>query len=127
MSPASVELLPYADVVLFLAVWHHLTRAYGLEPATAILRVVWARTRRVLFFETGEREMSPDFRLPAMEPDAQTWLTAFLAEVCEGGGVRHLGRHAAFDAAGNPVERNLFAVERGGTHGSPTSPLLHPS
>lgn len=112
VAPESVELLPYADVVVFLAVWHHFARAYGSGPAMEIFRAIWARTRRVLFFETGEREMPPDFRLPAMEPDARTWLTGFLAEVCEGGEVRHLGTHPAFDAAGKPVERNLFAVVR---------------
>ncbi|MGE5691415.1 MAG: hypothetical protein ACM33B_12740 [Pseudomonadota bacterium] len=112
VGPATAELVPAADVVLFLSVWHHLVRGYGLEQATELLRSIWARTHRVLFFDTGEREMPPSFGLPAMEPDADTWLRGYLAETCAGGEVRHLGAHAAFDAAGASVERNLYAVVR---------------
>jgi hypothetical protein len=47
-----------------------------------------------------------------MTPDARSWLSAYLAETCEGSRVEHLGTHAAFDPSGRPVERNLFAVIR---------------
>ena len=65
-----------------------------------------------MFFDTGENEMPACFGLPAMTPDPRSWLEHYLSDTCPGGEVRHLGRHAAFDADGNPCERNLFAVVR---------------
>jgi 2-polyprenyl-3-methyl-5-hydroxy-6-metoxy-1,4-benzoquinol methylase len=112
VTPDTVEMLPYADVVLFLSVWHHIVRSDGLEGATALLEGIWRHTRSVLFFDTGEAEMPADWNLPAMEPDAGTWLADYLRATCTGGEPHHLGRHAAFDAAGKPVVRNLFAVAR---------------
>jgi SAM-dependent methyltransferase len=112
IGPETVELLPSADAVVFLSLWHHFVRAYGIDAATELLGAIWARTRRVLFFDTGENEMPASFRLPPMEPDARTWLTTFLGRVCEGGSVTHLGLHDAFDAEGRPAQRNLFAVSR---------------
>jgi SAM-dependent methyltransferase len=114
IDPASVELLPSVDAILCLSIWHHLVRDHGLAGADGILAALWERTRKVLVFDTGEREMGPDFGLPAMEPDARTWVAAHLAEVCAGGTIEPLGEHAAFDPAGAPVTRNLFAVVRSG-------------
>ena len=54
--------------------------------------------------------MSASFGLPAMEPDACAWLEHYLASTCAESHVQHLGRHAAFDADGNPAQRNLFAA-----------------
>lgn len=113
VSPSTVRLLPRTDVVLFLSLWHHLVRDTGLELATGMLGEIWARTARVLFFDTGENEMPAEFRLPRMEPDSRTWLEALLHETCEESAVKHLGLHAAFDADGAPTQRNLFAVIRG--------------
>jgi hypothetical protein len=112
LAPETVELLPATDAVLFLAVWHHLVRAHGLEAATAMLRTIWSRTERVLVFETGENEMPASYGLPPMTPDPRTWLAAFLAETCEGGDVAHLGTHSAVAPDGSDCERNLFAICR---------------
>jgi hypothetical protein len=70
------------------------------------------RTGKVMFFDTGEAEMPASFRLPAMVPDGRTWLRVHPQQPCAGSRIEHLGRHAAFDANGNPCERNLFAVIR---------------
>jgi hypothetical protein len=114
LTPETMDLLAPADVIVFLSLWHHFVREYGLLDATAMLRGIWERSKRVLFFETGENEMPDDYGLPAMEPDARTWLTNFLAETCEGSEIVHLGEHVAFDAEGAPARRNLFAVSRTG-------------
>jgi hypothetical protein len=87
-------------------------RHYGFSKATEMLVTIWDRTGKVLFFDTGEDEMTPDFELPEMTPNSRSWLAAYLAETCEGSRIEHLGLHAAFDPAGRPVERNLFAIIR---------------
>jgi hypothetical protein len=112
VGPRNVDLLPSVDAVICLSVWHHIVRAHGLEGATDVLRGIWAHTRRVLFFDTGENEITREWGLPRMEPDAATWLTEYLSRTCEGSTIEHLGVHQAFDTDLLPAERNLFAVIR---------------
>ena len=111
LTPDSTALLPSADCFLFLSVWHHLVRQYGIEPASALARHVWERTGRVLFFESGEDEM-PGSYLPPLQPNAREWFERYLAHTCEGGQVRHLGEHRAFAPDGRLCFRNLYAVVR---------------
>jgi hypothetical protein len=112
ITPENVDTLPSADCVLCLSIWHHFVRVFGIGDATAMLATIWKRTRRVMFFDTGETEMTPDYRLPSMSPDPRSWLTDYLARNCAGSRIEHLGRHGAFDPVGNRCERNLFAVIR---------------
>jgi SAM-dependent methyltransferase len=112
VSPTTASLLPPADVVLFLSLWHHLVRYHGLDGATDVLREVWARTGHVLFFETGQQEMPARYRLPDMSPDPKVYLEKYLAGQCPGGQVEHLGLHSAFTPEREPCQRNLFAVVR---------------
>lgn len=112
ITPETASLVPTADAMLMLSVWHHFVRSFGLAGATDMLETIWARTRRVMVFETGEDEMGPEFRLPTFEPDTRTWLTDYLETTCEGSEVIHLGLHDAFDADARPCRRNLFAVVR---------------
>ena len=112
LTPSNVIAVPASDCTIFLSIWHHLVRYYGADAATQMTATIWSRTGKVLFFDTGENEMSPEYGLPAMTPDARSWLTTYLAETCPGSRVEHLGTHKAFDPHGRPVERNLFAVIR---------------
>jgi hypothetical protein len=112
LTPDNVLAVPASDCTVCLSIWHHFVRFYGLDAATSMLGTIWERTGKVLFFDTGEDEMTPEYGLPTMEPDARAWLAAYLAETCPGSRVEHLGTHAAFDPSGQPCERNLFAVIR---------------
>jgi hypothetical protein len=112
VKPENSSLIPNADVIVFLSVWHHFVRDYGLERATEMLATIWERTGRVLFFETGEAEMPDWWGLPAMNPEPRTWLQAFLESTCEGAEIAHLGLHETVSAAGDVYERNLFAAVR---------------
>lgn len=112
VTPENVDMLPPGDCVLCLSIWHHFVRAYGPAEATAMLGAIWRQTRKVMFFDTGETEMTPDYRLPAMTPDPRSWLTDYLARTCPSSRVEHLGSHRAFDPTGNSCRRNLFAVIR---------------
>lgn len=112
LMPENLDLMPSADCVLCLSIWHHFVRAYGLEAATAMLQAIWRKTGVVMFFDTGETEMTPDYRLPQMTPDPRSWLEGYLSQTCAGSRIEHLGRHRAFDPDGGSAERNLFAVVR---------------
>ena len=112
LTPGNVVAVPASDCTVCLSIWHHFVRYYGLEATTGMMATIWNRTGKVLFFDTGENEMTPEYGLPEMTPDARTWLAAYLAETCEGSRIEHLGTHAAFDPSGRTVERNLFAVIR---------------
>ena len=112
VTPNNTSLLLDSDCVILLAVWHHLVRAYGLDAATDILEKVWRKTHKVLFFETGEDEMGPEYGLPAFEPDPRTWLIDYLGRHCEGATVRHLGQHHGGSGDDVVAYRNLFAVVR---------------
>ncbi|MFD8734946.1 hypothetical protein ACFV06_08475 [Streptomyces sp. NPDC059618] len=110
--PDTVGLLPATDCTLLLSLWHHLVRELGLGTATDLLRELWGRTGKVMFFDSGEDEMPGSFGLPRMVPTPDAWLTEYLEKNCAGGRVEHLGRHRAFDADGLPTDRALFAVIR---------------
>jgi hypothetical protein len=108
----SVALLPHADVVLFLSVWHHVVLRDGLDGASGQLREIWARTGRVLFFEAGDDGTESDPSWPSMAPDPRAWLLQYLSETCAGGDIRHLGEHPTSDAKRLWSKRHLFAVVR---------------
>lgn len=112
LRPDTLGLLPATDCTLLLSLWHHLVREGGLASATHLLQEVWARTGKVMFFDSGEDEMPESFGLPRMVPTPDAWLAEYLRKNCGGGRVEHLGRHRAFDAAGLPTDRALFAVIR---------------
>jgi hypothetical protein len=112
VTPENIVTLPYPDCVLCLSVWHHFVRSRGLAEATEMLKAIWMHTRKVMFFDTGETEMSSDYRLPPMTPDPRAWLNEYLATTCTGSRIEYLGTHRAFDPSGNPCRRNLFAVIR---------------
>ena len=116
VTPSTVRLLPEGDAVLLLSIWHHWVKRFGVAAATGMLQDVWARTRKVMFFETGEREMSSDYALPTMAPSPREWLTTYLATTCTSSRVECLGQMKAFAPGGTEtsamVHRNLFAVIR---------------
>lgn len=111
-APTDAWVVGSSDLTLVLSVWHHVVANHGLATATAILGKAWDTTSQALVFESGADEMPPEFALPPMEPDSDTWLHGYLADTCTGGTVRRLGSHEAFDPSGGAAVRTLFAVCR---------------
>jgi SAM-dependent methyltransferase len=112
LAPDTVSLLPSAQIVLFMSVWHHILREFGMEAARGILSAVWGHTQKALVFDTGESEMPPEYGLPPLEPSPAQWVENLLQSECKGGVVRHAGLHDAFDPEGRRCQRNLFVVTR---------------
>jgi len=111
VTPHTTSVLPSVDAILFLAVWHHIVRECGQPSADAVLKALWERSTRVLFFETGEDDMPPEYGLPEMRPSVATWIRGHLEQTCPGGTVHHLGTHPGGDEQTAHM-RNLFAVTR---------------
>lgn len=114
LSLENAELIPVVDCILFLSVWHHVVMNKGLVEATDLLRRIWDKTEKVLFFETGELEMPLRYNLPEMRPEPKEWITGYLVESLCGAEVFHLGTHMAFAPDGKRATRNLFACVRRG-------------
>jgi hypothetical protein len=112
LSLSTLALLPVADLVLFLSVWHHVVRANGLDDARRFLSTVWAHTQCVLMFETGEDELPDYFGMPTLTPSPKEAIEDILREACTGATVVDLGLHNAFAPDGRPCERHLFGVFR---------------
>lgn len=112
VTPETVELLPTADLVVFLSVWHHMVRAYGRDIADGLLERIWAHTATVMMFDSGEAEMPASWGLPAFGDAAADWYLAHLAATCPGSEIVTLGTHQAFGPDGEPCRRTLFAVVR---------------
>lgn len=112
----TMPLLPRTDLVLLLSVWHHWVKIYGLETASQMLAALWEKCEKVLFFETGELEMTTDFCLSVMGESPREWLQTYLEQTCPNSMVEHLGQFKAFAPNGNEERnvayRNLFKVTR---------------
>jgi hypothetical protein len=115
ITPTTADRILSADVTLALSVFHRWCEAFGYADAVAILRTVWSRTRRVLFFEMPnplENRSIRDF-VPTMgeTPDA---VGAAIAEILTGleeCDVTLLGRFPT-DFRGEGEYRHLFSVTR---------------
>lgn len=107
VTPTTVRVLPTADCVLLMSVWHHMIDSHGLASARELLAAIWQRTGKVLFFENGVVDVAGRPEIGSLLGDAQDWFTELLGTTCPGGVVRHLGEHEALDA-----RRHLFAVVR---------------
>lgn len=113
VNTETVFLLPKVELVLALSIWHHWVKAYGLETASFILSEIWKRCSKVMFFETGENEMTADFNLPTMGDSPQVWLKDYLQSVCNNSEIIHVGQFEAFAPQDNKVVyRNLFKIIR---------------
>ena len=81
-----------------------------------MIQKIWARSGKLMFFETGENEMPADYRLPAMTPSPGDWLTTYLRDSCPSSRVECLGQMKAFAPGGSEthavVQRHLFVVMR---------------
>jgi SAM-dependent methyltransferase len=112
VQPSTVRLLPPADCVLFLSVWHHLVRTEGLAAAGDVLKGLWDKTGTALFFESGENELGAHWNLPPLDPSPDQFFSRYLTEQLDNARVEHLGQHDAFAPDGSPCRRSLFACHR---------------
>ena len=87
ITEENVQLLGEYDVILLLSVFHHLVYSRDLETAKRILRVLITKTRKVMFFETGQGDQGfgrMAQAMPTMEArDVQRFIEGILYDCGE--------------------------------------------
>jgi len=111
--------LPDFDNVLCLAVWHHWVRIYGLEYANRLLVIIWSKTKKRMFFETGLDELPEYFNLGSYDVE---WLLNNLSINLINSKVTEILESTSFSAEefmsskvkseSTVFKRKLFLVER---------------
>jgi hypothetical protein len=84
LNPENVVTLPRFDCVIMLQVFHHLCATYGTEAGLAMLREIYGKARRKLFFETEPNYYTHEpFRsaLPDMGGDSEAWVRGFFTDL----------------------------------------------
>ena len=87
--------LPVFDNVLCLAVWHHWVRLQDLDYANKLLKMIWSKTKKRMFFETGLTELPVEFKLNGRD---ETWLLANLNSVLGDIKITKLGESSSFSS-----------------------------
>ena len=87
--------LPVFDTVLCLAVWHHWVRLHDLEYANKLLQVIWSKTDKRMFFETGLTELPDDFKLKDRDEE---WLLKNMKSVLGDVKISKLGESSSFSS-----------------------------
>lgn len=87
--------LPVFDSVLCLAVWHHWVRLHDLKYANDLLQVIWSKTNKRMFFETGLTELPDEFKLKGRD---ETWLLKNLKSTLGDVKITKLGVSSSFSA-----------------------------
>ena len=82
ITEENVGSLPDYDCILLLNVFHHWCRFYGAETALRMLDVVYHKTKRVMFFETGQTDTDPWVKdsLPDMGEAVVDWMIRLFEE-----------------------------------------------
>jgi len=104
--------LPTVDVTIFLSVFHHIVRQFGIETATHLVQELMGKTKKVLFFETGqsnETNTSWAKYLPEMGPNPQLWIENYFISL----GALRVNYLGDYETHLSPIKRSLFAVYMG--------------
>lgn len=101
--------LPQFDVVIFLAVLHHIMYEHGVDLAREFMTVIREKTNKALVFEMGqsnESSMSWASFLPDMGPKPHEWIQHFLLSC----GFSRADQVGETDAYRSNVRRGIFVA-----------------
>lgn len=111
--------LPSFDNVLCLAVWHHWIRLQDLNYANELLKIIWSKTNKRMFFETGLTELPAEFNLEGRD---ETWLLANIKSVLGNVKLTKLAETSSFSSEqflesgtkhdSEIFKRKLYLIER---------------
>ena len=111
LTPENIGSLPRVDVVIFLSVWHHWIKAFGIDRARDMFRTLWEKTGHTLFFESGEDK---EVKLLDIEGPLSEWMQGELERICPEGRIKVLGSFDKGTHKRRARSRTLYAVKRVG-------------
>jgi O-antigen chain-terminating bifunctional methyltransferase/kinase len=109
ISPEFLRKLPPFDVVIFLAVLHHVIYEHGVDYAREYMKCIRDKTRKALIFEMGqsnETSMHWATLLPDMGSDPHAWMTEFLMSC----GFSKVAKVGETDAYQSKSRRGVFVA-----------------
>ena len=112
----TVHHLPEVDVVLFLSAFHTLCLHYGFDEAYGMLREIWSKARRSLYFETAESDQRPELYesyLPHMgnsSAESQEYIAGMLSGIDDRAKITGLGYFPL--TVRKSESRHLFLMQR---------------
>ena len=68
LSPGTIEGLPESDIILFLTVHHHWTRAYGYDDAAKMFRVLVKKGRTIFYEPPGHMAIKESDEHGSLDP-----------------------------------------------------------
>jgi 2-polyprenyl-3-methyl-5-hydroxy-6-metoxy-1,4-benzoquinol methylase len=107
----SAKMLPKADIILFLSVFHHLVKYYGKDNAIFILKKLASKCKKQFFFETGQMDESGtkwSYQMGFIN-NINFWVSDFFIKECRFKEVKCLGE---FETFLTPTKRKLFLAIR---------------
>ncbi len=107
----SARMLPKADIILFLSVFHHLVKYYSKDNAIFILQKLASKCNKQFFFETGQPDESGTKWSQKMEfiNNIDLWVHDFFINECRFKEVKCLGEFETFLTT---TKRKLFLALR---------------
>ena len=113
LDKVSIDSLPSFDVILFLGVWHHITKTHTLDESKEILSKLYNKCNRIMIFESGD---GPVVRYNIDAPTLHMkdkWFRDLLNECCPKSIIQNLGDFETRDAgSGKPdgETRPMYSV-----------------
>jgi len=106
----NINLLPEFDYIILLSVFHHWSKEYGFEKAKGMLSILIRKSKKGLFFEMGQSEMSSEYNIPKVDGDFETWLKNFLGSISNKK-ITSLGKFQTFvDKGKKRAERSMIFI-----------------
>lgn len=109
ITPEFLEKLPLFDVVILLAVLHHVMYEHGVDYARRFMEGVRKKTSKSLIFEMGQSDETSMYwstLLPNMGSDPHAWIEEFLRSC----GFSKVIRARETDAYQSPIRRCVFVA-----------------
>lgn len=103
----NIKDIPSFDVVSIMNVFHHLVYFLGFDNADIVMRELYNKTNKILFFETGEYEEKGEYWsdcLSFMGEDSSVWIHSYLLKI----GFSDVKKIGESSTHLNPHKRTLY-------------------
>lgn len=115
INKTTIDSLPSFDVILFLGVWHHITKSHTLDESKEILSKLYNKCNQIMIFETGYGPIERYKIQAKSKTEKDEWVYQCLQECCPESKISVLGEYKERDASpGKPEDatRPMYSVTK---------------